>query len=82
MMEPEQVKRLIEAGLEGSVAEVSGDGQHFQAVVVCPAFEGKPLLARHRLVNEAVREQMDSGALHALSLTRLMTPAEWDQRET
>lgn len=82
MMEPEQVKQLIETGLDGSVAEVSGDGQHFQAVVVCPAFEGKPLLARHRLVNDAVKDQMDSGALHALSLTRLMTPAEWDQQKS
>jgi acid stress-induced BolA-like protein IbaG/YrbA len=79
-MEPERLKQLIEEGLPGSHAEVQGDGQHFQAVIVSPAFEGKLPIARQRLVNAVLKEQFDSGELHALSQHPL-TPAEWEAEQ-
>ena len=36
---------------------------------------GKPLLARHRMVNATVKTQLDSGTIHALAL-KTLTPAE------
>lgn len=40
---------------------------HFKVVVVSAAFDGVPLVKRHRMVNAALREQLDAG-VHALSI--------------
>lgn len=69
---PEEIKTWIEAGLPGSHAEVEGDGHHFEAIIVCGAFEGKNTLARHRMVYDALGDKMDA-AIHALSM-KTLTP--------
>ncbi|TDM04957.1 MAG: BolA family transcriptional regulator [Ideonella sp. MAG2] len=43
------------------------EGSHFSVVVVSPLFEGKPLLARHRLVYDALRSLVPQG-IHALAI--------------
>lgn len=75
-MQPEEIKTLIETGLEGSRAEVTGDGRHFQAVVVSDAFAGKTMLEQHRLVYSVLGDRFDTDALHALSL-KTYTPEQW-----
>ena len=73
-----QIKQLIEAGLPGARAQVSGDdGVHFEAVVVSEAFAGKLPLARHRMVYATLGERM-GGEIHALAL-RTLTPEEADR---
>lgn len=67
-METEKVKALIEAGLPDAKVEVSGDGRHFEAVVVSEAFEGKSLIQRHRMVLATVNAEIASDELHALSI--------------
>jgi acid stress-induced BolA-like protein IbaG/YrbA len=67
-METDRVKALIEAGLPDAKVDVSGDGRHFEAVVVSAAFEGKSLIQRHRMVMEAVKAEIASDELHALSI--------------
>ena len=47
---PDELKQRIEAGIPGAAAEVTGDGHHFNAVVIAPAFEGLSRIAQHRLV--------------------------------
>lgn len=74
-MQTEVVADLIRAGLPNAEVEVTGDGSHFEAIVVSPAFEGLSLIKKQRLVLETVRAQIDSGALHALSI-KTLTPAE------
>ena len=37
---PEQIKTWIEESLPCEHVEVAGDGQHFEAVIVSPAFRG------------------------------------------
>ena len=76
-MNPEQVKDLIAAGLETTFLEVSGDGRHFEAVVVSSAFEGKPVLKQHRLVYAALGDRFDTEAVHALSI-KTYTPRQWE----
>eukprot|EP00752_Nemacystus_decipiens_P009189 g8209.t1 len=49
---------------------------HFKVVVVSEEFEGKPLLARHRMVNALFAEEM-KGTMHALSIQG-KTPAQWE----
>lgn len=74
-MTPERIRELIEAGLPGAVAEVSGDdGVHFEAQVVYGGFAGKLPLARHRMVYATLGDLM-GGAIHALSL-KTRTPDE------
>jgi len=72
---PEDVQRYIAQGLDCSVLEVQGDGQHFEALIVSAAFEGKSRIARHQLVYAAVGERMRA-EIHALSM-RTLTPAEY-----
>lgn len=52
-----------------------GSESHFKVVVVAEAFENQARLARHRLVNEAVAEELQGG-IHAFSVNA-MTPSEW-----
>lgn len=67
-MNKDDIRQLIEAGLPGSTAVVTGDdGQHFEADVVCAAFAGKPPLAQHRMVYAALGERMGRD-IHALQL--------------
>lgn len=74
-MDAETIRNLIEAGLPGARAQVSGeDGVHFEATVVCEAFAGKLPLARHRMVYATLGELM-GGAIHALAL-KTVTPGE------
>lgn len=75
MVTPDSVKTGIAAGLACDHLEVLGDGQHFQAVVVSAAFEGKSRIQRHQLVYAALGDRMRE-EIHALSM-RTLTPAEW-----
>lgn len=74
MTTPEQIKTWIETGLPDSNATVTGDGHHFEAKVICPAFSGVSKVQRHRLVYAALGQRMQS-EIHALSLQTL-APAE------
>ncbi|MEJ2791966.1 BolA/IbaG family iron-sulfur metabolism protein [Iodobacter sp. LRB] len=79
-MTPESVQALLTDRLSATAVEVTGDGHHFYARIASPRFEGLGLLARHRLVKDAVKPEIDSGELHALSLEKTLTPAEWAER--
>jgi acid stress-induced BolA-like protein IbaG/YrbA len=74
MVSPESIKSGIEAGLACERVEVTGDGQHFQALVVSSAFEGKSRVQRHQLVYRALGDRMRE-EIHALSMQTL-TPEE------
>ncbi len=72
MPELSHVRQLIETALPGAVVRVEdfagGGGDHLTAHVAAPQFVGLGLLARHRLVYAAVQAELDSGAIHALSI--------------
>ena len=48
---------------------------HFKVTLVSEQFESKMLLARHRMINEVLKEELD-GQIHALTL-HTMTPDEY-----
>ena len=50
-------------------------GGHYRVVIVSDEFEGRTLIERHRLVNEAVSDLFGS-QIHALSM-RTLTPDQW-----
>lgn len=74
-MDAASIQALIENGLPGAQAEVSGDdGVHFEATVIADQFAGKLPLARHRLVYATLGDRM-GGPIHALAL-KTLTPQE------
>ena len=78
MVAPEDVKRYIVEQLECQHVEVSGDGHHFEAVIVSEAFRGKSRVQRHQLVYRALGDRMRE-EIHALSMQTL-TPEDWASR--
>lgn len=75
MVTPVDIKHWIEAGLDGAQVEIDGDGHHFNAVIVCPAFAGKSMIQQHQMVYGALGDKMKA-EIHALSM-RTLTPEEW-----
>jgi len=78
MINPDQIKSWIQDGLVCVHVEVRGDGQHFEAVIVSPAFSGKSRVQRHQLVYAALGDRMRA-EIHALSM-QTYTPEEWAVR--
>ena len=74
-----QVEQALRAALSPLTLQVQDDsaahaghagareGSHFSVAVVSPLFEGKPRVARHRLVYDALRSLMPQG-IHALAI--------------
>jgi len=71
MPSPEAIRaRLLAAfpNADVAVTDLTGTQDHFQAVVVASAFDGKSRVDQHKLVYAALGDLMD-GAIHALALT-------------
>lgn len=79
-METQAVSQLIQSGLPGAEVRVTGDGAHFDAIVISEVFAGLTPIKRQRTVMDTVRTEIASGELHALSI-KTFTPDEWRTRE-
>ena len=82
MMPPEDVRAMVLDALPGAEVEVTdltGGLDHFQLVVVSPAFEGKTLIERHQLVQQPLRAAVDDGRIHALTM-KTFTPEQHRKR--
>jgi acid stress-induced BolA-like protein IbaG/YrbA len=80
-MDPKEIEDLIVVALPGARVEVrdyTGGGDHFEALVVSSAFEGKTLVERHQLVYGALGDAMRV-RVHALTL-KTLTPAQYENR--
>jgi BolA protein len=55
-----------------------GSESHFKVIIVSDVFKDKMLVARHRLVNKALEQEL-KGAIHALALHTL-TMEEWFEK--
>jgi acid stress-induced BolA-like protein IbaG/YrbA len=71
-----ELHAIISAGLACEHLEVTGDGRHWDAVVVSKDFEGCRLIQRHQRVYATLGERMRTDEVHALSI-KALTPAEW-----
>ncbi|MDE1932341.1 MAG: BolA family transcriptional regulator [Alphaproteobacteria bacterium] len=64
------IERLIKDGLPGArvtIEDLRGDGDHYAALVVSPAFKGKTRVQQHQMVYAALQGRMGN-ELHALAL--------------
>ncbi len=73
LLEPKVLDVINESHMHSGPATDS----HFKVVAVSDAFEGKMLIARHRMINQASSEELN--AIHALSL-HTMTPDEYFEK--
>ncbi|KAI8992414.1 bola protein [Pilobolus umbonatus] len=78
----ESLQSIIVERLQATHADVTdlsaGCGQMFEVTIVSPLFEGKRLLARHKLVNEALKEEISK--IHAFT-QKSFTPEEWEKKK-
>ena len=83
----EDIERKIQVALQPVYLEVAnesnmhnvppGSESHFKVTVVSSEFNEKMLVARHRILNQLLKEEL-AGPVHALSLHTL-TPDEWQE---
>lgn len=77
MITPESIKASIEQGMAAIHVSVTGDGRHFEAVVVSDEFAGKNRVQRHQRVYQALGESMRDEMIHALTM-KTLTTQEWE----
>ncbi|HUO43860.1 MAG TPA: BolA family protein [Burkholderiales bacterium] len=80
MVLPAQIQSCIEQGLECTSLQVTGDGRHFEAIIVSPAFRGMRRVQQHQLVYRALGDRMRD-EIHALSM-QTYTPEEWAAKQS
>ncbi len=80
-MTSDELQAIISAGLDCHHIELSGDGRHWYATIVSPAFEGQRLIQRHQRVYATLGRRLQTDEVHALSM-KTFTPAEWAEQAT
>jgi acid stress-induced BolA-like protein IbaG/YrbA len=81
MITPAEIKATLAKALPVTLIEtqdLTGGGDHWQVIIVSPAFEGKGLLEQQRMVNDALKDEMATQRIHALTM-KLYTPAQWEK---
>jgi len=81
MITSEAIKASLTKALPVSLIEtqdLTGGGDHWQLIVVSPAFEGKGLVDQHRMVNDALKAEIGDQRIHALAL-KTFSPAQWEK---
>ncbi|RMH38195.1 MAG: BolA family transcriptional regulator [Deltaproteobacteria bacterium] len=76
-MDPQDIESKIRAALPDArvtLRDLTGTRDHWEATVVSAAFEGKSRIERHRIVFDALAEEL-KGPIHALTL-KALTPAQ------
>ncbi|MCE2705718.1 MAG: BolA/IbaG family iron-sulfur metabolism protein [Proteobacteria bacterium] len=71
----DSIYKAINSYIDCNYLDVTGDGRHFDAVVVSNEFMGKTPLERHRVIYSALGDMMKD-QVHALSM-KLYTINEW-----
>ena len=70
--------RIISLRIETLMAPILGGcGQMFEAIIVSPQFDKKTTLARHRLVNTVLKDEI--AAIHAWT-PKCFTPEQWEKK--
>jgi len=67
-LQPVELSVEDESHLHAGHAGAAGGAGHFRVRIVAAAFDGKPLIDRHRMVYDALAEMMPR-EIHALSIS-------------
>mmetsp|Transcript_13025 Transcript_13025/g.38789 ORF Transcript_13025/g.38789 Transcript_13025/m.38789 type:complete len:116 (-) Transcript_13025:24-371(-) len=75
----EKITAALEpASLTITNTEDDPNGSHISIVCVSEKFEGLSRVKRQQLVMRSIKDEMDSGAIHAIDSLQTKTPAEWE----
>ena len=69
MITPEEIQSLLQNGIpqsEVTVSDLTGTGDHFQVIVLSPAFKGKSMIEQHQMVHAALDTLKNE--IHALAI--------------
>lgn len=80
-MTADQMKARIEElapGTKAELVDLTGTKDHWQALIISPAFEGKTLMEQHRMVFGLFKSEVESNEVHALTL-KTFSPAQYDK---
>jgi len=73
----EEIKKIIIDNVPNATVYVMDpDGEHFQAIVISPSFEGLSLIKQHKMIMNPLKEAFET-TMHALQL-KTFTPEKWE----
>tara|TARA_B110000444_G_C18494979_1_gene435279 strand:+ start:246 stop:482 length:237 start_codon:yes stop_codon:yes gene_type:complete len=75
-MDVEQITALLRTALDDCEISVSGEGSHYEIVVVGEVFAELRPVKKQQLVYAALNEQIANGSIHAVNI-KTYTPQEW-----
>ena len=79
-MTTDQIKSIIEQHVPQAavyILDPMNDGEHLQAIVISPVFEGMMLIKQHQMVMKPLTEAF-AQSVHALAL-KTFTPKKWNE---
>ncbi|MCX2982450.1 BolA/IbaG family iron-sulfur metabolism protein [Halieaceae bacterium IMCC14734] len=79
-MQTSDIEGLLHSGLKDCEVSVSGEGNHFDILVVGEIFAGLRPVKKQQMVYAVLREQIADGSIHAVNI-RTFTAAEWAQQQ-
>jgi stress-induced morphogen len=77
-----QVETMIRAKIPDArvmIRDLTGGGDHLEAIVISSTFEGQTRIKQHQMVYGALRDALATEAIHALAL-QTFTPDTWSER--
>ncbi|MBD2804662.1 BolA family iron metabolism protein IbaG [Xenorhabdus sp. ZM] len=75
-MDTEEIKKVLLESLKLDEVIVSGDGSHFQVIVVGEIFDGLSRVKQQQTIYAPLMEYITDNRIHALSI-KAYTPAQW-----
>ena len=72
------IENVISDSLNCHYVNVTGDGSHFQAIVVSDDFDKKSRVQQQQMVYQCVQQWLQSGELHAFSI-KTYTIKDWEK---
>lgn len=79
-MQATEIEALLRTGLDDCEVSVSGEGNHFDILVVGEVFANLRPVKKQQMVYAVLREQIADGSIHAVNI-RTFTAAEWAQQQ-
>ncbi len=76
IVEPSEIKAILESTLALEELLVKGDGSHFEVIAVGDMFDGMSRVKKQQTIYGPLMEYIRTNAIHALSI-KALTPAEW-----
>ncbi len=74
-MKKEEIIQKIRNAVGPCEIELNGSDCNFSVKVVAAVFDGKNTIQRHRMINDALKADIQNGTLHAVSISTA-TPEE------